>query len=208
VNIPIVNDNEDDLLDSDFRHELAHALKDLSKNKAASSDTIPNEAWNNMNDKKRAVLLDSINHCWNNFVFPSEWSNILMVPIFKKGDKSDPVNYRPISLVNTGFKLITSLLTTRLHKWCTNKKAISEFQGTYTKGYGCDEHIFVLNSILQCNVKRRRKIYALFVDLSKAFDTIRHEKLWKTLLEIGLSDKFVSFVQNIYASVKATIRCN
>jgi hypothetical protein len=72
--------------------------------------------------------------------------------------------------------------------------------------YGCEDHIFVLNIAINANVSRNRKLYALFIDLSKAFDSVRHQKLWSKLQEARISKKFLFNVQQLYANVKAKIR--
>ncbi|OXA49838.1 LINE-1 reverse transcriptase [Folsomia candida] len=72
---------------------------------------------------------------------------------------------------------------------------------------GCEDHIFVLNSILQNNLRNRKgKVYALFVDLSAAFDRIQHDKLWFKLKRAGLSDKMLKVIKDIYSKAKAKIR--
>jgi hypothetical protein len=86
------------------------------------------------------------------------------------------------------------------------KSKISHYQAAYRKTYGCEDHVFVLNVAIQYNISRRRKVYALFVDLSKAFDCVRHDKLWSKLYSIGLSDKFIKTVQALYTNAKAKIR--
>jgi hypothetical protein len=151
-------------------------------------------------------LLETLNRCWNTCNFSDEWSKVIICPIFKKGDYTDAGNYRPISLLNTGLKLFTMLMSNRLNSWCEEKKSISDSQAAYRKGYGCEDHIFVLNAALQANTSERRKLFALFIDLSKAFDSIRHERLWSKLKAIGISGKFLRNIQSIYANAKAHIR--
>jgi hypothetical protein len=171
--------NISDDLDRDFeQEELDTVIGKLSLGKAAGSDGSPNEAWKCMSAEHKGILLDALNKCWNTLSFPEDWSNVIICPIYKKGDKYNPNNYRPISLLNTGLKLYTMLISNRLNEWCDRNKKISDYQAAYRMGYGCEDHIFVLTAALQANVSKRRKVFALFIDLSKAFDSIRHKLLW------------------------------
>jgi hypothetical protein len=202
-----MNETVLDELDSDFTlEELDTAIKKLSNAKAAGSDGIPNEVWKNISCDQRTILLESMNNCWNSCVFPAEWSDIIMCPIFKKGNMKQPENYRPISLLNTGLKLYTMMMSNRLNSWCENNSKVSDYQAAYRKGKGCEDHIFVLTAALQANVSKRRKLYALFVDLSKAFDCIRHDKLWSKLQAIGISSKFINNIKCLYLNAKGKIR--
>jgi hypothetical protein len=199
--------SEDCDLDANFTfEELASAIQKLSNHKSAGSDCIPNEVWKSLSGEPKCTLLESFNLCWNTCVFPECWSEIIIAPIFKKGDKTNPDSYRPISLLNTSMKLYTTLLCNRLNIWCEKYTKISDYQAAYVKNYGCEDHIFVLNSAIQANVSKKRKLYALFVDLSKDFDTIRHEKLCKKVFNAGLSRKFIRNIQVLYSNVKARIR--
>jgi hypothetical protein len=186
--------------------ELDTAISKLSCGKAAGSDGIPNEVWKCLNAEQKEILLDTLNNCWNTLSFPDEWSEIIISPIYKKGDKRNPGNYRPISLMNTGLKLYTMLMSSRLNDWCERNKKVSDYQAAYRKGYGCEDHLFVLNAVLQANVSKRRKVFALFIDLSKAFDSIRHDMLWSKLHKIGLSNKFIANIQALYSHARAKIR--
>jgi hypothetical protein len=206
VNIEPIIEDEDLDYEFDFS-ELNFAIKNLSKGKAAGGDSVINELWINLSSTQRLMLLDCINKCWRDNEIPVSWSEIVMAPIYKKGVKSDPTNYRPISLVNTCAKILTSLMTFRLNAWCEKLGKISEFQAAYRKGVGCEDHVFTLNAILQNHLKNKKNVmYALFIDLSKAFDSISHVKLWKKLAAIGLSTKFIGIIQCLHKNAKAKIR--
>jgi ABC-type uncharacterized transport system YnjBCD ATPase subunit len=98
-------------------------------------------------------------------------------------------------------------MTSRLNLWCDENKKISEYQAAYKKGTGCEDHIFTLNAILQNHLKNKKNvIYALFIDLTKAFDSIKHDKVWEKLYKIGLSKQFISMVQTIYRNARAKVR--
>lgn len=202
--LSIINDDTDGAFTS---AELNIVIKKLSTGKAPGPDSIPNEAWKGLNDMQRLILLDSINLLWESQQIPDGWADIIISPIYKKGDKLDPKNYRPISLINTGLKLYTMLLTNRLNEWCEKHEKISQFQAANRKGMGCEDHIFMLNSILQHIIRNKRgKVYALLVDLSSAFDRVKHDQLWKKLKLAGISDKMLNTIKNIYAKAKAKVR--
>jgi len=124
-------------LDSDFSFaELNVVLKLLSTNKAAGPDQVVNEVWKSLKSQQRLVLLDLINAMWRDNKIYEELLETVIVPIFKKADKKDPANYRPISLVNTFTKILTSLMTERLNNWCEKNSKISMYQAAYRKGMG------------------------------------------------------------------------
>lgn len=197
-------------LDNDFTIlELNKAIKKLSKNKEPWNDGIANEIWKFSTHEFKLDFLQCINQMFNCEKFPDNWSEIVIVPLHKKNDPKLPEDYRPVSLVNTAPKLFTIMLGNRLNKWNLKSNKISDYQAAYKKGNGCMDHIFVLTSALQHNVhEKNREVFALFVGLSQAFDTVQHEVLWKKLNDKGLSSKFINIVRTIYSKAKARNRTN
>jgi hypothetical protein len=143
---------------------------------------------------------------WQTEDIPEHWGNIVMTPIFKKLSKLDPKNYLPISLVNTGMKLFTLMMTSRLNDWCQLNSKISECQSGYKRGVGCEDSIFMLLSTIQLNMSKKRNVFALFVDLSNAFDSVCHDLLWNKLSSFGLSSKFISLIKQLYRKARAKVR--
>jgi hypothetical protein len=198
----------DDYLDADFSFcELNFAISKLATKKAPGPDSIINELWRALDTYQRLILLDSINDMWRTSRIPDQLTQVVISPIFKKGDRKEASNYRPICLVNTSLKLITMLMANRLSDWCETNNKISNYQAAYRKGFGCETHVFTLNAILQSKVNTKNgRAFALFIDLSKAFDSVVHSRLWERLHNVGISSKFISFVKAMYANVKAKTR--
>ena len=96
--------------------EIKDGIKKLKNKKACGPDSISNE----MIKTGQNVLLKSIKTLFNSIIdeeiFPSEWSSGYLVPLFKSGDKTDPSNYRGISITSCLGKLFSSLLNNRLLK--------------------------------------------------------------------------------------------
>jgi len=90
------------------------------------------------------------------------------------------------------------MLSERLHSWGNKNSLISKYQAAYKKCMGCEDHIYTLHAGITYNLgSGYQSVYALFVDLSQAFDTISHERLWKKLHIAGLSTKFVGIIKSI-----------
>ena len=76
-------------------------------------------------------------------VYPEQWSRSVIVPLFKKGDKDTPNNYRRISLLSVASKCFTAVLRNRLTKWMDNHDKIVEAQAGFRKGYSTVDHIII-----------------------------------------------------------------
>jgi hypothetical protein len=196
----------EDLDDKFTLAELELAIKKLKPNKAPGSDGIPNEVWKSMPNINKSTLLDLFNNIFDTGEFPKNLCEIIMTPLYKKSDPALPTNYRPLSLANTLLKLFTQLISNRLLNWSTKHKIISDYQAAYKRNSGCRDHVFLLTSIIQYNFHINRKVYGLFVDMSKAFDTVNHNRLWFKLNKLGVSSKIIKILKSIYSKANAKIR--
>ena len=99
------------------KEEIIRAIKLLAKNKAAGRDTILNEMLKSTAPKFIDLLFQLFNKCWQNHNFPPSWGKVLVVPIYKKGNKLNPENYCPISLVQNIAKIYLSIIQKKLVNW-------------------------------------------------------------------------------------------
>jgi len=140
-------------------------------------------------------------------IYPEEWQKAMIVPIFKKGDRHSPDNYRGISLLSLLSKCYTSVLNKRLVTWIEKNEKIAGEQAGFRKGYSTVDHIFTLNAIVEKRLcKRGGKLYVCFVDLKKAFDSVKRDLLFDVMQKNGLSCKFMKAVVAMYKSVVACVR--
>ncbi|UYV79876.1 hypothetical protein LAZ67_18000954 [Cordylochernes scorpioides] len=187
--------------------EVTTEISKLGKNKATGLDEIPNEAIKYLLEEHTIYLRNLFNKILGTSQVPQQWTKTIIHPIFKNGDPDNPSNYRGISLISNLSKLFTSILQTRLNDWMERKSILAENQAGFRKGYSCQDHIFTLISLIQMTLSRRRgKLYAFFIDLRKAFDTVPHHLLWKKIALNGLSCRFIKLIKNYYTQMTATVR--
>lgn len=120
---------------------MVKAVAKLKKNKAAGVDEIVNELLKYGGDIVIEVLWHFFNKAWTEEVVPEEWSKAVIVPLFKKGDKQDPFNYRGISLLSVVGKTFAQILNLRLMEWAEEEKKITEEQGGFRVKRGCPDQI-------------------------------------------------------------------
>ena len=123
--------------------------------------------------------------------YPKQWRKSYTVLVFKSGDQSDLNNYRGISLQNCMTKLFSAVLNDRLIQHYEKKNSDSQFG--FRANHRTTDSIFILKSLISKYLKKNKgKIYACFVDLRKAFDSLWHNGLIR-----GLSVKFVDYLNKI-----------
>ena len=125
----------------------------------------------------------------------------------KNNDIYDCNNYRCLSLTSCLGKLFTSLLQNRLNNYMENNNLYNNLQAGFRPGYRTTDHIYTLKTILNKYLfKKKQKVYACFVDFSKAFDTVWHSGLFKKLLELGIGGNFYKVIKHMYSNSKFAVK--
>ena len=136
-----------------------------------------------------------------------------IVPLYKKGPKDHMINYRPISLLITISKLLEKCMYTRLYKFIVKNNIFYKRQYGFRNKHSCEQAIQNLYGHILHNNEEGFRTAALFLDLSKAFDTISHDLLLKKLEKYGIrgisNDWINSYISDRYLQVKCcTLSCN
>ena len=155
------------------------------------------------------ILVKLFNRLFQKGEYPESWCESLIVVLHKKGDINNTDNYRGISLQNVLSKLYCAVLVSRLNFFAYMYQKISESQSGFKAGYSTIDNAFVLRSIIERYLNRKRgKLYVAFVDFQKCFDTIDRPLLWQILRNAGVKGRLFCALQSMYRSVKACVRCN
>jgi hypothetical protein len=131
------------------------------------------------------------------------------VPLYKKNDKADIANYRPISLLNTDYKIFTKALTIKLAKVAPD--LIHPNQAGFVPGRQIRDQIWLTKRIIELaeateNGERNGVIVAL--DQEKAYDKIEHDYLWRALASYGILDEFINTIKALYSDVYTYVILN
>ena len=138
--------------------------------------------------------------------YPIQWSESIIQPLFKKGDSTNPDNYRGISLLNICSKIYSHILNARLHSWIESNSIINDSQAGFRKKHSTVDHIFTLFAMIQKQLLQHKKLYVAFIDFKKAFDSVVRENLWKILKKRGIQGKMHRSLTSMYNIVKARVR--
>ena len=150
--------------------ELDAALRSTKRGKQPGPDAVQADAWIAL-DKGREILRGFFNQCWEQNKVPDDWRNSRVVGIFKKGDAGDPANYRPISLLQTGYKIYARILAKRLSTGLDGY--IRNSQYGFRQGRSTAEPIYIIRRIQDLvQAKKNQVLHLIFLDWAKAFDKV------------------------------------
>ena len=110
-----------------------------------------------------------------------------------------------MSLVNTMYKIFSSILNKRFYDWVEENEKLDESQAGFRAGYSAIDNIFSLCAVVQKYLSRCGGwFYCLYVDVQKAFDSVEHEQLFKSLMKQGVHGKFLRAVKSLYSNLYAS----
>ena len=126
--------------------------------------------------------------------------------LFKKGDPENLENWRPISLLNTDYKILTRVLAQRLQK--VLPKIINFDQQGYIKNRNIAFNIRQIQDIIDHADNFNIDGIILFLDFRKAFDTVNWNFLYTVLKQFGFNQPFISWIRTIYNNCTSCIMNN
>ena len=196
-----------DELDRDFSvDEISKVISSLKRNKSSDLPHIVADFFIDSNTFIAPYLTHIFNFIFGKGVYPESWCKGAIVPIFKKGDITNPANYRGITLINIVAKIFSLALRNRIDKWCENNQTFNTAQYGFRTNRSTADCIYILHSLIQITLLKKHKLYCAFVDYEKAFDTVIHDALWVKLIQSGISSKMINMIKSIYSNVKACIK--
>ena len=172
--------------------EAKWALESITMKKASGDDGIPVELFQILKDDAVKVLHSICQHIWKTQQWTQDWKRSGFIPIPKKGSTKECSNYSTIALISQASKVMLKIIQARLQRYVNR-----EFHR---------DQIANICWIMEKAREIQKNIFFCFIDYAKAFDCVDHNKLWKILKEIGISDHLTCLLRNLYAGQEATFR--
>ena len=149
------------------------------------------------------VLHSICQQIWKTQQCPQDWKRSVFIPILRKGNAKECSSYRTIALISHANKVMLKILQARLQPYVNRE--LPDVQAGFRKGRGTRDQIANICWIIEKAREFQKNIYFCFIAYAKAFDCVDHNKLWKILKELGISDQLTCLLRNLYAGQEATV---
>lgn len=186
--------------------ELSKAISRLSNGKSFGWDLVTNEMLKSSIQSIEKPLLKLLNRCLDLSIYPAQWCQGHIIPIYKSGNKSDPANFRPITISSCLGKVFSSILNNRISSFLEENNIISKVQIGFCKGHRTSDHLLLLKGLIDAYKYKRKHIYSCFVDFRSAFDSVWHSGLLHKLRKTGLSSKIILILQSMYSQINTCVK--
>ena len=167
----VITPLEPDILE----YEVKWALGSITTNKASRGDGIPAELFQILKDDAVKVLHSICQHIWKTQQWSQDWKKSVFILIPKKGNAKECLNYHMIALIFHASKVMLKILQARLQQYMNHE--LPDVQAGFRKGRGTRDQIANIHWIIEKAREFQKNIYFCFIDYTKAFDCVDHNKL-------------------------------
>ena len=129
-------------------------------------------------------------------VVPQEWKEASVTPLFKKGKKDKPENYRPVSLTSILGKILESIIKDSIVEHLDKFKLIHTSQHGFTKGRSCLSNLLDFMEVATKNLDQGHPVDLIYLDFAKAFDKVPYIRLFKKLEAHGIGGWVLRWIKD------------
>ena len=189
-------------------YEVQCQLLSLNVNKACGHDTIPARLIRDAADIVAKPLSHIFNLSLRTGKIPKSMKVAKVTLIFKKGDKNNPGNYRPISVLPLFAKILEKMINDRLLDFLEKNEKLYKHQYGFRKKYSTKLSLInLINDVIK-SIDKRMVTIGIFIDFKKAFDTINHTILFEKLEHYGVNGVPLQWFRDYLADRFQFVSCN
>jgi len=141
-------------------------------------------------------------------IVPQDWRDANVSPLYKKGSKNKPENYRPVSLTSIVGKMLESIIKDHMTEHLTRFQLIRSTQHGFTKGRSCLTNLLNFFEDVTKEMDVGNAIDLVYLDFSKAFDTVPYMRLFKKLEAHGIEGEVLNWVKNWLGGRRQRVNIN
>ncbi|CAM4595088.1 unnamed protein product [Lepidochelys kempii] len=191
----VTNGNEDMEVDITIS-EVEAKLEQLNGTKSGGPDNLHPRILKELAHEIASPLARIFNESVNSGVVLYDWRIANIVPIFKKGKKSDPGNYRPVSLTSVVCKVLEKVLKEKVVKDIEVNGKWDKIQHCFTKGRSCQTNLISFFEKVTDFLDKGNAVDLIYLDFSKAFNTVPHGEVLVKLDKMGINMKIERWIRN------------
>ena len=188
--------------------EVSKFIKNLEYNKAPGSDGISSYMIKKTINVITPRLVTLFNCCITKGIFPDALKIAQVVPLHKGGEKNNPTNYRPISLLPQFGKLLEKIIKKRLTYFLDENDIITQHQFGFRESHSTELAIASIHNALLENLDNNSITCTVFLDLAKAFDSVDHEILLRKLEKYGIRGVALKLMRSYLVDRQHRTKCN
>ena len=210
--IPTVNADDNARLMEEIQiEEVQQAIRSLHRGKAAGSDGLTNDFYKDFSNCVGEPLKKLFNDILKGYALPKSFTEAIILPLSKQGDPTDAFNYRPISLLNTAYKIFTKIMASRLQPIL--QKIIHQDQQGFIKGRQIHNSIQLMLKMLESSYSNENQNLEdspsiTLIDFRKAYDTVDRDFLQVMLEKYKFSASFRRLIESLHRDTVARFKVN
>ena len=174
-------------------------LANLKPDKAAGPDQIQPRVLKQLSTVIATPLAMIFNSSLREGQIPGDWRQALVTPIYKKGKKSDPANYRPVSLTCICCKVIEHIIVSNIMRHAQEHNLLYDLQHGFRSRRSCETQLLGFVDDLMRKLDAGRQTDVVVMDFAKAFDKVEHSHLCHKLRRYGIGGETNTWIHNFLA---------
>lgn len=176
--------------------EVKAIILNLPNSNSVGPDEVPISLIKSCVNSICEPMCNLINEIFSTGIFPDEFKIAKVIPLHKKGSKTDPLNYRPLVIQNVFSKIVEKAFTSRLVNYLVKFKLINTCQYAYLKGKSVDLAIYNFLNAIYDSLENSLECVGIFYDFSKAFDLVNLLILFSKLSSLGVNGISLAIIKS------------
>ena len=180
-------------------------LLKIKPHKACGPDELPNMVLSKCAKSLAPGISTLFQKSLDSGILPKDWTDANVTPVFKKGDKHAPENYRPVSLTSVISKTLEHIVCHHMHAHFDEHKVLTDVNHGFRSGFSCETQLTVTIDELARNTDAGFQTDVAILDFSKAFDTVPHKKLLHKLHSYGVRGNLHKWISSFLCHRKMKV---